>query len=314
MCAQEKKANPSKPAESASDQLAISFASSKILILIIVVGIVLAIFAGMRSVPNQGPTDEGDGYFFSTVKSFGPWLLALFLIYFFVFRQLGIQTPASVFQFNDAVYLTDMNRLGEAEAKLKELEPRWKKNESLKHTLRSQLALIEFERGNFTSACDIYQELLSTDLIKNDGLKQIYWTYVGTLAQLAALSGDTPLAESTLELGRGCFMIEKQGALLRAQVILLTRKKDYAGAVHLAQQDWRLADTAAASYQRNRYRVVWAFALQQLDAQKNAEQIAYLVAGVKPFWKGQFYPLTHNWPEMEAFLAQHKLSDDYATA
>jgi hypothetical protein len=197
---------------------------------------------------------------------------------------------------------------------LLDVQPRWKKDANLTCMLRAQLANIEFERGNFKRACDVYEELLSADVIKNDGLKQTHWTHAGVLAQLAAQAGDIALAERMVESGRDCDMLESQGPLVRAEVILLARKRDYAEAVRVAQMNWRLADTAWIVTQRNRYRVAWAFALQQLDAEQNAEQIANLVAGVKPFWKGQFNPLTNNWPEMEAFLVQHKLTDEYAAA
>jgi hypothetical protein len=284
------------------------------LLVLVVVGIVLAILAGRRSITHAEQPAPSDNYFFDLVKSFGPWLLVLFIIYFFVFRHIRFQKPGDVMLYNDAFYLVTMNRLDEAEAKLLDVQPRWKKDANLTCMLRAQLANIEFERGNFKRACDVYEELLSADVIKNDGLKQTHWTHAGVLAQLAAQAGDIALAERMVESGRDCDMLESQGPLVRAEVILLARKRDYAEAVRVAQMNWRLADTAWIVTQRNRYRVAWAFALQQLDAEQNAEQIANLVAGVKPFWKGQFNPLTNNWPEMEAFLVQHKLTDEYAAA
>jgi tetratricopeptide (TPR) repeat protein len=286
--------------------------STNAIFIIIAVGVVVSVLVGVlagKREPVEAESAEGP---YAYLVALIPWALILLVIYFFVYRVIRARSPAIVNKYNNAVALIDMNYLDEAEAILREIEKNVKSEDSIRDLWLWHTALIQTERGQFTKAVPQFQKVLQSSWLKQDEAARM--NMIGALAQYAALFGDVELAESTLQEGRGCELKLQQGALLRAQVILHSRKKDYAGAAHLAQQDWRLADTAVSTALRTRYRVVWAFALQQLGEQKNAEQIGNLVAGAKPFWKSQFHPLVNDWPEMEAFLKEHRLTDDYATA
>jgi hypothetical protein len=156
------------------------------------------------------------------------------------------------------------------------------------------------------------REVLSASWLGTEANQSVVATMRGAFAEHAILNGQLDLAEKELALLDDYEHAYGRAAMLRARMMLLVRKKDFAAAARFADEHWRASTASAAAAFNNRFRLAWALSLRQLDATSHARRIADLVAGARPFWKGQFIPLTANWPEMKDFLAEHGLTDNAA--
>jgi len=290
----------------------VDFKSSKILVMIILVGIALAIFAGSRSLKPSSQPVATEWTLQSILVAAAPTIITLGLVYFYVFRQLWAAKPATVQTNNNATALIECGRLDEAESLLKGIEKTVSGNVLVRTIVEWNLALIQAERGDFEGAKPRMQKVLSASWLAQEAYHSSRVMLTAGLAEHSVLNGQFDEASDLLAIVSKSEHPYQRGGVWRAQVLLAARKKDYGLAAHLAGEYWREADSAVATASRNRFRLVWALALQELDPAGNYDRIANLVAGVRPYWKGQFLPLVSNWPEMREFLIQQKLTDEFA--
>ena len=90
------------------------------------------------------------------------------------------------------------------------------------------------------------------------------------------------------------------------ELLVLCRERHFAAAVRTAAD--RITEVEALGGRAvHRARLLHAYALDALDAQAHAAEVAELVAALRPVRPGDFEPLTQRFPELAAFVERRGL-------
>lgn len=294
--------------EKAPEEEQVDFKSSRTLIIIILIGIAIAIFAGSRAnkgapAVSEGVNDQLSFLYYAMVAL--PWAILLLIGYLFYTRVKA----DSVHRFNHAIVLMNAGKLDEAEAEFQSAAVHVKNSEFFNGFLAFHLALLKAYRGNYAPAIEEMRPLTQTAWFKkmDAGIQTTLWGY---LIQSQIFAGQTQQASINLEkLSTSTPMADN--ALLKERFFLRVREGKYEAALKLAESEWREIEAMMSPHFFKLSRLVWAFAQYKTNAP--TAQWQQTLAATRPFWKGQYEPLFSAWPEMLEFLRVAGLTDDLAS-
>lgn len=292
-----------EPPESKPDD----FNASRVLIMIILVGIALAIFAGSRTMkPDQEPpvvVTEGPSVLYYAMVVI-PW--SLLAIVAFMFRKFV--TASAINAFNNAAILLNAGFLDRAEIEFDVASKATTRNDVVQGYIAFQRGILNMRRGqNAEAISDLSAEIEKKWFKKLEPISQASLAADLILAQI--FLGRTDDAQATLDKFPGSDVLQANH-LLKMRFFLMVRKGELAEALEFARKDWRDIESMTTPYYFKLFRVIWAFALYKTDP--NSSEIWEVLGAVRPFWKGQYEPLFQQWPEMLEFLREAKLTDEHA--
>lgn len=284
----------------------VDFKSSRLLFIILVVGMVVAVIAARATpqrtlTPAQPPSEMTD-----ILLSLLPWLLVLLFVYFFFLRRL-IVSSADIQANNDAAPMIQAGELASAAELLDGLLERSKLESGLRATALYNRGYIHLLKGEVETALALTEkaEALLGKSFVDDEYPAIFSF---RCAMCLALMGNIDTAEKRL-LKTNSIRPTKRGLLLIVRALIALRRGDFIGADRMMAEDWRLAEGVNLATEMKALRVLRAFALNNLES-SSARRAAMtdLIAGLYPYEQGEFDYLAVKWPELKAFLVEQKLS------
>ncbi len=173
-------------------------------------------------------------------------------------------------------------------------------------------ALLVFNRGatamrlgDIDRAIELTQRAVQSGWIADASLNlaSLAGSNMGTCL---AIKGDLDAAERWQREAHAAVAPSKRGSLLVLDALIACRRGRYVEAIAQVERDWALAEGGLNAAQLRGVRLLRAFALEQTGGE--ADEIASLIAGAKPFRTGEQDYLAGSWPEFRAFLVKHGFS------
>ena len=160
-------------------------------------------------------------------------------------------------------------------------------------------------RGDVVNALSVFGEIEARKATRTAAAANIRLALPFSIALCFAQLGDVAAAKQWLDAAKR----KKSPAHVRndllVEAIILLRSHDDAAAVALFANHWRQIESMSHGRNLREWRVRRAFAMQNTGAP--TADVAEMLAGTRPFDRGDYDHMGAQWPELQVFLAAHKL-------
>ncbi len=178
------------------------------------------------------------------------------------------------------------------------------------HAQFTYLRAIAFMRaGKPDAALPLFMAVLQSGWFRRRGLRALYPQLLGNIASAYALRGTQESAEYWEGLAHDATPLDRSAELLPMHALIGIRRGRFEAVLIDAEREWAAAEQVFALPEMNALRVLCAYAAGMAPAKsgRNAAMDAHLRA-IATFRPGDFDYLAVNWPQFQAFLAQHGFS------
>ena len=279
---------------------------SKLLFAILVVGVLVAIFAGSKS-KHSAPADSS----INPIWVILPWLLCGVLVVFIYWtcRRIGLVGMNEHQINNDAVKLMHSGELDAAAESLDGLLSRNPKKSLVRALFLCNRGYTDILQGNLESA---RQRLLEAKGdFKNSQMFGPDFPAIlsGNIVVCEALLGNVDDADKELLAAVENLREMSEGLFVRPRGLVKLRRGDFVAADQIFSEGWRKAGGTNHEVEMKTLRILRAFALSHLESTSDRRSaMADLIAGCYPYEVGEFDYLAVKWPELKAFMIEQKLS------
>jgi hypothetical protein len=206
-------------------------------------------------------------------------------------------------QLTEAVGLLNQGRSDEAMAAFREIART--SSGGIRAVALHNYGVCLMRRGDVVDALGIFCEIAAKKATRTAAAANIRAALPFTIALCFAQLGDVPAAQQWLtEAKRKKSPAHIRNDLIVDAMILLRSHKD-AAAVELFAKHWREIEAMSHGRSLREWRVRRAFALQNTGA--TSADVEEMLAGTRPFERGDYDHLGAHWPELQVFLAEHRL-------